>query len=266
PFGHTGEEILAGLSRGLGGFVHELHSLRVLDRLCNGGKGLNLTYAVRDGVLFHCGERFEQSIRPREGLLALEAIDKAAWAQTYPATWEGCAVRMADRVAYLGRDVEDAVEAGIIEERAVPKAVRANLGARNGEIIDTFVVDLISASSPERGIALSDQKYDLMRELFRFSFEHIYRNERLLAYHRHCERILKVLCEYLVELDGDESRLHAPQLRVEAVYAHFRGRYRAMHDAEGASPVRRVIDFMAGMTDLFALDSMAEISLPKPLF
>ena len=266
PFGHTGEEILATLAQGHGGFVHELHSLRVLDRLCNGGKGLNLTYAVRDGVLFHCGERFEQSLKPRDDLCALEVVDQAAWAHTHPITWEGCAVRMADRVAYLGRDVEDAVEAGIIEERAVPATVQANLGTRNGEIIDAFVVDFIAASSPDRGITLSDQKYELMRELFHFSFTHIYRNERLLAYHEHCERILRGLFDFLVELEGNAQRRECPRLRIEAVYAHYRQRYGAMHDSESATPERRIIDFLAGMTDLFAIDSMAEVSLPGPLF
>ncbi|MBN1425118.1 HD domain-containing protein [Candidatus Fermentibacteria bacterium] len=266
PFGHTGEEILDSLAEECGGFVHEIHSLRVLDCLCNGGKGLNLTYAVRDGVLFHCGERFEQSLCPREEPLALETVDRDRWLKTYPITWEGCAVRMADKVAYLGRDVEDAVEAGIIELGSVPAAVRANLGTRNGEIIDAFVVDLIGTSSPDRGIALSEQKYDLMRELFAFSFAHIYRNERLLAYHEHCERILKWLFQFLLEFEADELRRSRPRLRLEEVYAHYRNRYAAVHDAENAPASRRVIDFMAGMTDLFVLDSMAELSLPTPLF
>ncbi len=265
PFGHTGEEILASLAKDHGGFVHELHSLRVLDRLCNGGKGLNLTYAVRDGILFHCGERFEQRLVPREEVRPLEHVDQATWAVTSPITWEGCVVRMADRVAYLGRDLEDAVEAGIIEERAVPASVRANLGTRKGEIIDAFVVDIIQASSPDRGIALSDRTFELMRELSEFSFTRIYRHELLLAHHEHCERILKALFEFLLELETDEARLASPRLRVEAVYAHFRGRYRAIHEAEGAPPSRRVIDFLAGMTDLFALESMAEIYLPQPL-
>lgn len=266
PFGHTGEAVLDRLARDCDGFVHELHSLRVVDRLCNGGKGLNLTYAVRDGIVFHCGERFEQSIRPREDVGDLDEVNRAMWARTYPATWEGCAVRMADKVAYLGRDVEDAVEAGIIDERSVPASVRANLGTRNGEIIDTFVVDLISSSSFDRGIALSDQTYELMQELFHFSLAHIYNHERLLAYHVHCERILAGLFDFLLELDRDASRIGAPRLRVEKVYAHFKERYGAMHEGEGASPPRRVIDFMAGMTDLFALDSMKEITLPAPLF
>ncbi len=266
PFAHTGEEALNSFAEGEGGFRHEIHSLRVLDKVCNGGKGLNLTYGVRDGVLFHCGEKFEPSIFPREEVLRLEVVDPDTWSSTYPVTWEGCSVRMSDRVAYLGRDVEDAVEAGIIKERAVPPSVRANLGTRNGEIIEAFVVDIISNSTPDTGISLSDQKYDLMKELFRFSLRSIYNHERLLEYREYSHRILRAVFDYLMELDDNGERLQRPKLRLEEVYAHFRNRYSAMHASEGAGPVRRIVDFMAGMTDQFALESMREISLPKPLF
>lgn len=265
PFGHTGEAILNELARPLGGFVHELHSLRVVDRLCNGGRGLNLTYAVRDGIAFHCGERFEQFVRPREELVNLDSVGKDQWAASSPCTWEGCVVRMADRVAYLGRDLEDAVEAGIVDLAEVPPRVRENLGTRNGEIIDTFVVDLISSSSPARGIALSDEKFSLMKELFEFSSQCIYHHQRLVSYHRHCAQILKVLFDFLVELDSDEARLSRPTLRLERVFAHFKERYRRVHEEEAASSLRRVIDFMAGMTDLFALESVQEVVLPDPL-
>lgn len=267
PFGHTGEVVLNDLARDEGGFIHELHSLRVLDRLCNGGKGLNLTYAVRDGILFHCGERFEPRITPRSGEVnTLEDVNRDVWFRTYPATWEGCIVRISDKVAYLGRDVEDAIEAGIIDERAVPSTVRANLGTRNGEIIDTFVVDIIASSSREEGIRLSEEKYGLMGELFGFCVGSIYNHELLVEYRNYTERILKELYTYLTELEQDAKRLNDPALRIEAVYAHYRKRYDAVYEREGASIGRRVIDFMAGMTDMFALDSMREISLPRPLF
>jgi len=199
-------------------------------------------------------------------MLRLEGVDPKTWSLTHPVTWEGCSVRMSDRVAYLGRDVEDAVEAGIIEERAVPPSVRADLGTRNGEIIEAFVVDIISNSTPDRGISLSDAKYDLMKELFRFSLRSIYNHERLLEYREYSHRILRVIFDYLVELDNNRERLEGPKLRLEEVYAHFKDRYSAMHDAEDAGPVKRIVDFMAGMTDQFALESMREISLPKPLF
>lgn len=265
PFAHTGEQILSGLAINEGGFHHELHSLRVVDKLCNGGHGLNLTYGVRDGILFHCGERFERCLHPREEILVLEDVEKDLWARSYPATWEGCIVRMSDRIAYLGRDVEDAVEAGIIDEQTVPAAVRANLGTRNGEIIDTFVADIIATSTPDDGIALSDRTYDLMKELFRFNHRTIYNHELLLEYRAYSHRLLNEIFDFLSELETHPDRLANPRLRIEEIYTHFRTRYRPVHDDEKAGIVRRIIDFMAGMTDQFALESMREIRFPKPL-
>jgi dGTPase len=265
PFAHTGEEILSSLADSEGGFHHELHSLRVVDKVCNGGNGLNLTYGVRDGILFHCGERFEQCLYPREELLVLEEVEKDLWARTFPITWEGCIVRMSDRIAYLGRDVEDAVEAKIIEEKTIPSAVRANLGTRNGEIIDTFVADIIATSTPDKGIALSNRTYELMKELFRFNHRTIYNHERLLEYRAYSHRILHEIFDFLSALETNPDRLRHPHLRLEEVYSHFRTRYSPVHDEEQTGVVRRIIDFMAGMTDQFALESMREICLPKPL-
>jgi dGTPase len=173
---------------------------------------------------------------------------------------------MSDRIAYLGRDVEDAVEAGIIDEATVPAVVRANLGTRNGEIIDTFVVDAIATSTPEKGIALSDGTYDLMKELFRFNHRTIYNHERLLEYRAYSYRVLNEIFDFLTTLEMCQDRLQHPRLRLEEVYTHFRSRYSPIHDAEGAGVARRIVDFMAGMTDQFALDCMREISLPKPLY
>jgi len=267
PFGHTGEQILDTLASDMGGFVHEIHSLRVLDKLCNGGKGLNLTYAVRDGVLFHCGELFERNITPRsESIPLLETVERALWSSQYPCTWEGSVVRMSDKVAYLGRDVEDAVEAGIIDINSVPPRVRMNLGTRNGEIIDALVVDIIASSNEQDGIRLSDDNYQLMKELFEFCVFSIYNHDLLLEYRSYSSRILKEIFEFLHALDRDRQRLENPRIRLESVFAHFRGRYRHVHDAEEASTTRRIIDFMAGMSDMFALECMRDICLPHPQF
>ncbi|HDQ14725.1 MAG TPA: HD domain-containing protein, partial [Sediminispirochaeta sp.] len=120
PFGHVGEEIMNDLKRDFGGFIHELYSLRVVDHLVNYGRGMNLTYAVRDGIVNHCGEKFEQFIRPdfqEKDLGAIEARDR------YPSTWEGTVVRVSDKIAYLGRDLEDAQQLKIIEKADIPEEV-----------------------------------------------------------------------------------------------------------------------------------------------
>jgi len=267
PFGHTGEQILDSLAAESGGFVHEIHSLRVLDKLCNGGRGLNLTYAVRDGVLFHCGELFELNIKPRSEVIpSLGSVDRVLWSSQYPRTWEGCVVRMSDKVAYLGRDVEDAVEAGIIDIASVPPRVGENLGTRNGEIIDALVVDIIASSNEQDGIRLSDDKYTLMKELFEFCVFSIYNHDLLLEYRSYSGRILKEIFDFLLDMERNQKRLSNPRIRLETVYVHYRNRYRHIHDSEDATPTRRIIDFMAGMSDVFAIDCMRDICLPHPQF
>ena len=106
PFGHIGEKILDEILSQSGGFNHEIYSLYVVDHLVNYGKGLNLTHAVRDGILNHCGEAFEKRIRPDFEIRDLGAITTMEY---YPCTWEGTIMRMSDKVAYLGRDLEDAI-------------------------------------------------------------------------------------------------------------------------------------------------------------
>ena len=106
PFGHVGEIKLDILSREIGGFIHEIHGLRVVDKITRSGHGLNLAYAVRDGIVSHCGEDFKKSIFPHSEYKKLEDI-KAR--MTSPVTYEGCVVRVADIIAYLGRDIEDAI-------------------------------------------------------------------------------------------------------------------------------------------------------------
>ncbi len=113
PFGHAGEKALDKSLKAYnrkGSFQHEIHGLRVVDYLTNYGHGLNLTYEVRDGIISHCGERFEQELRPDRGK-DLTKLGDIRDRSGYPSTLEGCLVRMADKVAYLGRDLEDAIEA-----------------------------------------------------------------------------------------------------------------------------------------------------------
>jgi dGTP triphosphohydrolase len=98
PFGHAGEDALKDKASEVGGFIHEIHGRRVVEVLGNRGKSLNLTYAVRDGIVCHCGEAPDKSISPRTDKIEL---DKIIDRKHYPCSYEGCAARMADRLAYL---------------------------------------------------------------------------------------------------------------------------------------------------------------------
>ena len=140
PFGHSGE---AALSRNLGKgreFMHEVNSYRVVEKLVNGGQGLNLTYAVKDGIICHNGERFEQSITPDFTVKDLNAIHSRSFV---PSTYEGAIVRFSDKIAYLGRDIEDAMVAGFIRKSDITEAAGSNAFRERPGIVICVTADAI---------------------------------------------------------------------------------------------------------------------------
>ncbi len=157
PFGHQGEEFMKGIIKfhpALQGlfpdFSHEIYGLRVVDKL---GKldreqpGLNLTWEVRDGIVSHCGEDFQKCrLEPTPNKeFDLEKIQSRSDAKT-PATLEGCLVRLIDKVAYFGKDLEDALETEIITESDLPPKIKDELGDTNGQMIGNVLTDIINTS------------------------------------------------------------------------------------------------------------------------
>ncbi len=264
PFGHVGEHILSNILRDSGGFNHELYSLYVVDYLINYGKGLNLTYAVRDGIINHCGEEFEQFIRPDPTIRDLNQVKTMGFD---PCTWEGVVMRMSDKVAYLGRDLEDGESLGLVEKASVPAVVRTVLGETNSEIIDTLVNDIISVSTPEKGIGFSDEVYEATITLKEFNYSHIYEHPRLAVYHDHFQRILDTLYDYLYSLyERYAADFSAYTSEGNSLAARFGDYLHKMEDfyreSERASELI-VADYIAGMTDDYAIDSVQEIMVPK---
>lgn len=149
PFGHEGERALAAIYSG--GFVHAEQSLRVVDRLEKGGKGLNLSYETRMGILHH----------------TIGTADD---------TLEAGVVRISDRIAYINHDADDAIRAGILSEAALPASVRRNLGERKSVRIDTLVRDVITASTGKDDIVCSEAIGRAADEFRSFMFEMVYRN------------------------------------------------------------------------------------------
>lgn len=185
PFGHAGETVLSEKCKCIGGFIHEVHGLRVVDVLGNRGVGLNLTYGVRDGIICHCGEELDQKIRPRNEYLDLKSIVKR---DKMPSSWEGCIARMADRIAYLSRDLEDSLYGGFVKKGQIKPNILNELGESNSEIIDKLVIDVIETSKNEEQIAFSEDRHSLMKELHDFSVENIYSHEKVVRYQKFCER------------------------------------------------------------------------------
>jgi len=267
PFGHVGEKILDNLLKERGGrFIHELYSLRVVDHLVNYGKGLNLTYAVRDGIITHCGEQFEQEMRPDFEYKNLKKIKTLG---SYPATWEGTVVRMADKVAYLGRDMEDAIQLKLIRNEDIPGIVSKRLGSKNSEIIDTLVNDISSVSPRKGAIALSDPVYEAVMTLKSFNYDHIYENPMLAGYHKFFERILTTLYGYLLECfekyGFDFQKYNKERNMLSLRFADYLKKMHDFYKNMNGGFDNLVIDYIAGMTDDYAIDSIKEIMIPRNL-
>ena len=243
PFGHPGERTLDKLAADVGGFIHEVHSLRVVDDIARDGKGLNLCYAVRDGIVSHCGEHFQQVSHPETQAKDLDAITQR---QQAPLTYEGCVVRMADKIAYLGRDIEDAITTGLITKRDMPDDLKRTLGSTNGEIIDTLVLDVVKTSHGTDAIAFSDERYALFCRLKDFNYERIYNHPRLKA----CDTAIRHLIEHIYghlaqrfETFGEDAKAYqASPFRVDHRFWDFLSARQALY-ADPAQRQRCVMDF-----------------------
>lgn len=271
PFGHGGEKALDCLAKDIGGFEHELHGLRIVDKIEKPRDqkptvGLNLTLAVRDGIVNHCGENFATEISPRE--------EPDLSGSSVPFTLEGCVVRLVDKIAYLGRDLEDAMEAEILKYEEVPAEIAAIVGSRNGEIVDYFVGDLINESNADL-IALSDRAADLMGKLIKFNYERVYRHEKLELYKERVDDVLHVLFErFLTLLTTHEDRIdwyrhedNLPVIRVFGKYISDRKILYFDEELEGAPNKnalynRIVIDFLSTLTDGFVFQACQNFFLP----
>jgi len=295
PFGHAGEKILNKICEKEMGekFWHEKNSLEFMDFIetladPNGKqKNLNLTYAVRDGVICHCGEVDENGIFPREKYIKLNEIKKPG--QFAPFTWEGCVVKISDKIAYLGRDIEDAIELKILswsQMRKLGRIIRKYSTSRIKEINNTVVLhelitDLCANSKPEVGIKLSDRGYEIMKSLKEFNYDNIYSHERLNSYWGYSKYVMKTIFYTLKKLYCREDTIKnidknpgsyplltkffkrwllkycIPNQRdsLKNIYEN-----KILYDLKKEKDyLKAIIDFISGMTDNFAIRAFNEI-------
>jgi dGTPase len=216
PFGHAGE---VALSECIGRpFRHNEQSLRVVDELENGGKGLNLTYEVRMGILGHTG-------------------------QNIPETLEGQIVRRADRIAYVNHDIDDAIRAGILSASDIPREISVVLGETHGQRIDTLVWDMIQTSREAGAIYLSPKVELALDELRSFMFENVYRNPVAKGEESKAKVMLQKMFDYYVNHPEALPEDFNPQMSFDGLE-------------------RTVCDYIAGMTDHYAVDKYTEIFIP----
>jgi dGTPase len=265
PFGHAGEAALSDCLKRK--FIHEVNSYRVAQKLANNGDGLNLTYGVADGIISHNGESFEQSLAPSP---APKDLDQITDRTLLPTSIEGCIVRFSDKVAYLGRDIEDALMAKLIKNNDIPANVRTALGKKNGEIINTLVLDIINSSGDADCIRFSDSRYQLVNELKDFNYERIYGHKILATYIKYAKRIIHALFDYLGDIYSKHGNNYDSYVEEETALAKNFGAYlkkmQQFYEKETLEkPGAVLMDYIAGMTDDYALTCMREISMPKPI-
>ncbi len=262
PFGHDGERILDELCRnhGLPGFQHNIQSVIFLDRIERDGAGWNLSLQVLDGILTHDGESFGHRLSPDRGKdfavfdrqLAAKERDPATVLR--PMTLEGCVVRLADTIAYIGRDIEDAIELKLLSRSEIPAECRRALGDTNGTIVYRLVADLITASSGEE-IGFSPEIGGALTELKRFNYERIYLDPRIKSglglIRKGYERLFASCLEWLES--GGESPV-ARELAADMPEPY----------TSGVSPAAVVRDFIAGMTDEYFLAKIAALGCELP--
>jgi dGTPase len=227
PFGHTGEDALDRALAALAekdptstpsGYRHNVQSLRIVDELEYEGKGLNLTWEVRDGILGHTGGEV-------------------------PITLEGQVVRIADRIAYVNHDIDDAVRARVLDEADLPAEPIAVLGQYHGARITTMINDMIATSAERGEIAMSEPVWDAMMELRAYLFENVYFSARAKAEEPKASAVVSALFHHYLanpmELPPDERPGDASQV------------------------VQAVVDYVAGMTDRFAIREYERLFVPK---
>lgn len=216
PFGHSGENVLNEICTG--GFRHYEQSLRVIDFLEN-GTGLNLTFEVRDGVLNHAGDCEAETL-------------------------EGKIIKLADRIAYINHDIDDAVRGGIIHADSIPKACTDVLGKTHGQRIDAMIRDIITASAGTPCVKMSEEVHHAMMSLRNFMFESVYTNNVAKGEDEKAKNVVLMLFETFMK--------HPEKLPAETV-----------ENIDRFGLEQTVCDYIAGMTDNYAIYQFNELFVPK---
>ena len=287
PFGHEGERIISEISkRELGEtFWHEKNGVEVVDKIellkdnLENKQNLNLTYAVRDGIISHCGEIDENNLKPRDE--AINLSDYKHPNQYKPYTWEGCVVKIADKISYLGRDMEDAIRIGILDEQLDELRkmleIDGNEPINNTILINNMIYDLCENSSVEKGLCFSDDMYQLINSIKKFNYKNIYMSDILKPSIEYFKLIINQIYETLKRLYNGENTLveihklkkFYPKLMSSfeewiVNYWNLPRSEKCKNDAfinmeNEKDYCKAIIYYISGMTDNFAIDIYNEI-------
>lgn len=219
PFGHTGENVLNQVCTN--GFKHCEQSLRVVEILERNGKGLNLTWEVRDGIINHR-------------------------TQGKPSTLEGKIVQFSDKIAYINHDIDDAIRGKIIRQEELPKDSIAVLGNSFGERINTMIIDIIKHSLNKRDIHMSEEVEIQMKQLRKFMFENVYIGSQAKEQEKKAQHIIRQLYDFFMK---------NPKKISKEFYLAYK--------TKDESKEKMICDYIAGMTDRYAISKYCEIFVPS---
>ena len=200
---------------------------------------MNLTYAVRDGIVCHCGEVNENSLKPRDEFIDLNLIEKGKF---MPYTYEGCVVKISDKIAYLNHDIDDACRAGILKENMIPSEITDVLGHTKTQRITTLVASLVANSGEQ--IKMDDECEKAFSLLRKFMFETVYVDSIAKAEESKAETIVKTLYEYFLK--------HTDKIP---------GEYKQILETDGVE--RATADYISGMSDRYCILVYNDIFIPK---
>ena len=250
PLGHEGEYLLNEISlRELGEyFAHNIQSVRHLEYVEKQGRGLNLSIQVLDGIMCHNGEMISSTYTPvkktKEEFLkeyndSYKDIKKSN--QNHPMTLEGCVVRISDIIGYIGRDIEDAIMIGKIKREEIPKHIVEVLGCTNKDIINNVILDIIKNSMNKPYIKMSDDVYKALFDLKKFNYEHIYKLSLTPEQkEKYKEGMNHIYNKYLKDIKDNNTKSTIFKVFLSTQSDEY---------LKNTDDKRKVIDFIAGMTD-----------------
>ncbi len=281
PFGHQGEKILSEISKKDIGktFWHEKNGLEMVDKIIllednkQNLQNLNLTYGVKDGIISHCGEIDENSLFPRNEYINLNDYNFPN--QYNPYTWEGCVVKIADKIAYLGRDIQDAITIGILNKdlKELREAIKINENEaiNNSIIINNLISDICKNSNEDVGLKFSDKSFEFIKKLKEFNYKYIYLDERLQPSNKYFEIVITTIYNTLKKYYTDKD--HISKMYPEIIkdfekwlklywnYERYDGcKNKVIFDIENEKDFyQAIIYYISGMTDNYAIDMYNKI-------
>lgn len=263
PFGHNGESIISTFCRQnkCGVFCHNVQSFRLFHLLENNGMGDNLTTQVLDGIICHNGEVLNNSYSPDKNKTPdrlLEEyenslLDVGVTKRMHPMTLEGCVMRISDIIAYVGRDIEDAIVVDLIKRNDLPVEATRLLGNTNRDIVNRLIIDLVNNSIDRDRLAFSPEVFRSLDILQRWNYERIYRNPRKMIQDNKIENMFNVVLNACLEdLEKDSRHTHICDYLSEMSSDY----------CQSTNPARIVADYVSGMTDDYLLNTFKELTVP----